>query len=76
MPRLAQSRDSRVFCRVAGVPRASNREVEVVKYPTDVETHVGVLNVGCAVYPYDAPSEAALIERVKKALEALVLKTP
>ena len=25
--------------------------VEMVKYPTDTETHFNVLNVGCSVYP-------------------------
>jgi hypothetical protein len=57
--------------RCRSVPQASNRVVEIVKYPTDTETQVGVLNVGCAVYPSDAASEQMQVNRLKKALEAV-----
>ncbi len=63
-----------VLCRIGF--DTIDREVEVVKYPTDEETYLDVLNVGCAVYPYDAASEAAQVDRVKEALEARVRKTP
>ncbi len=64
-------REGHVLCDVARVPHASNRDVKVVKYANDVETQVGVLNVGCALYPSDAASEARQVNRLKKALKAL-----
>jgi len=45
-------REGEVLCTVVRAPHAHNREVEVVKYPTDTETQVGDLNVGCDVYPF------------------------
>ena len=50
--------------------------MSVVKYPTDEETKLDVLNVSCSVYPYDDASEAAQVARAKRALEALVRETP
>ena len=67
--------EGHVICDVARAPRARNREVEVVKYPTDTETHVGFLNVGCAVYPSDAASERKQVNRLENALEALARVT-
>lgn len=69
-------REGHVLCDVARVPHASNREVETVKYPTDEETQVGVLNVGCSVYPSDEESEATQIALVQAALEAVERDTP
>ena len=69
------SREGHVLRHVAWAPRASNRNVEVVKYPTDTETQVGVLNVGCAVYPSDAASERKQVNRLKRALQALARMT-
>ena len=68
-------REGHVICRVARVPHARNRDVEVVKYATDTETHVGVLNVGCSIYPSDAASERTQVNRLKKALEAVARTT-
>jgi hypothetical protein len=64
-------REGHVICDVAEARNAKNRSVEVVKYPTDRETQVGVLNVGCAVYPSDAASERRQVARLMRALEAL-----
>jgi hypothetical protein len=64
-------REGHVLCHVVRAPNAKNREVEVVKYPTDEETQVGVLNVGCAIYPTNAASEARQVNRLRDALEAL-----
>jgi hypothetical protein len=68
-------REGHVLCTVVRVPHARNREVVVVKYPTDTETQVGVLNVGCAVYPSDAASEQMQVNRLRKALEAVARMT-
>lgn len=57
------------------MPHASNREVEIVKYPTDEEANLSVL-MGCAVYPPDEESEATQIAPVKAALEAVVRDAP
>jgi len=64
-----------VTCHVAHLKNTASRKVEVVKYPTDEETQVGVLNVGCAVYPFDERSERKQVARVKKALEQLARMT-
>jgi hypothetical protein len=64
-------REGHVLCDVVRAPGAKNRKVEVVKHPTDEETQVGVLNVGCAVYPTSAASEARQVDRLVKALGAL-----
>jgi hypothetical protein len=68
-------REGHVLCTVVRMPHASNREVDVVKYPTDTETQVQVLNVDCAVYPSDAASEQMQVNRLKKALEAIARLT-
>ena len=68
-------REGHVICRVARVPRARNREVEVMKYATDTETHVGVLNVGCSIYPSVVASERTQVNRLRKALEAVARMT-
>ena len=60
-----------VFCDVAEVPKATNDQVEVIKYPTDQETQVGVLNVGCSVYPFNAESESRQVDRLRRALKAI-----
>ena len=71
LPPSAYAREGHVLCDVAHVPNADNREVEIVKYPTDSETQVGILNVGCAVYPSGAESEKGQVDRLRKALEAV-----
>ena len=63
--------EGHVLCDVAVTPGAANRDVEVIKYPTDRETQVGVLNVGCAVYPSSAETEQRQVDRVRRALQAL-----
>jgi hypothetical protein len=68
-------REGDVFCTVVRVRHVRNRAVEVVKYPTDTETQVRVLNVDCAVYPSDAASEQMQVNRLKKALEAVARTT-
>ena len=59
-----------VSCSVARLPNGS-RVVDVVKYPTDEQTYVSVLNVQCAIFPYDATHKVSQVERVKLALQAL-----
>jgi hypothetical protein len=50
--------------------------VQIVKYPTDTETHFSVLNVDCAVYPSDAASERRQVRRVADALRAVLRAVP
>ena len=63
-------REGFILCRV--LPRSFERSPWVVKYSTDQETNAGVLNVACRIYPSDAKRETMQIERLRKALAALV----
>jgi hypothetical protein len=69
-----ERREGSVLCYVG--PRSFGRDVEVLKYRTDTETHVRSLNLQCSVYPSDAASEAMQVARLKRAFEALVRATP
>ena len=62
-------REGHVLCDI--LPRSYERSPQVVKYSDDQETHAEVLNIACVVYPSDAASEAAQVERLRKALVAL-----
>ncbi len=62
-------REGHVLCHV--LPRSWERSPRVVKYPDEQETNASVLNIACAVYPSDAESETAQVERLRKALVAL-----
>jgi hypothetical protein len=75
LPEERNRSQGHVLCTLARV-RDGPRVVDVVKYPTDEETHVSVLNVECSVYPYDAVREAKQVERVKRAMQALERTTP
>lgn len=70
----AARREGDILCSV-GFENVG-REVRTIKYETDEETYVDVLNVNCSLYPFDAASENKQVERLRKALEALVLTTP
>jgi hypothetical protein len=59
-----------VLCHVGRT--VITRTVKVVKYRTDEETHLTVLNVQCAAYPYDAASEREQVARVESAMRALL----
>jgi hypothetical protein len=62
-------REGDVLCFVG--TSGDSREVDIVKYPTDRETYLDVLNVSCAVYPYDAGSEEQQVSRVAAVLRDL-----
>lgn len=68
-------REGLVFCDV-GSKGGDRREVIVTKYPNDAETRLDALNVGCTIYPSDAASEDEQIDRLKRALEAVIRETP
>jgi hypothetical protein len=56
---------------------SSGPRVEIVKYPTDTETHLSVLHVACSVYPSDPASEERQVRRrVAAALRALSRAVP
>ena len=54
--------------------RGFGRTVVVKKYATDQETGLSVLNIYCAVYPFSPATEKSQVERVRRALAALVRK--
>ena len=62
-------REGFVLCSVT--PKRFETSPSVVKYSTDQETNARVLNITCAVYPSDTESEAAQVERLRRALAAL-----
>ena len=63
-------KEGAVLCHVG--PKLTTESVEVVKYPTDEETHLTALNIQCSVYPYDAAREREQVARVETALRAMV----
>ncbi len=63
--------EGHVLCRVDRTSIYGSR-VSVTKYDTDVETHLGALNVRCSIYPSSDTAAATQINRVKQALQALV----
>ena len=67
-------REGVVLCSVNF--HSSDRSVRTVKYDTDKQTYVDVLNVNCAVFPYDAARKKSPVARVRRALEAVVRATP
>lgn len=68
-------REGLVLCRLWSEGGRGPR-VEMVKYPTDTETHFNVLNVGCSVYPSAAASEQRQVSRVAEALRAVSRAVP
>jgi hypothetical protein len=68
-------REGFVLCRLS-FEGDGGSQVELVKFPTDTETHLSVLNVGCSVYPSDAASESSQVGRVADALRALSRAVP
>jgi hypothetical protein len=69
----ARKRDSREGSVLCGVgEQGAGEKVEVVKYDSDYETHLSVLNVDCSVYPHSRPVYDEQVARVKRALEAVV----
>ena len=65
-----------ILCTVYRSTSITSRKVYVTKYSTDYESHVGTLNVDCAVYPYNQSSERAQVEHVRRAMVALVTGLP
>lgn len=59
-----------VFCDVYN--RGSAREVILQKHPGDQETSVSTLNVTCTVYPSDPSLETRQVERLRRAMSALL----
>lgn len=74
LPEIKEA-EGTVVCSVfpSGKPRA---DVYVVKFPGDTETRLSVLNVDCVILPYSRSSEAAQVERLRKALAALANEVP
>jgi hypothetical protein len=64
-----ERREGFILCDVKFGSRG--RSVRVIKYDTDRQTYIDVLNVNCAVFPYDAAHEKQQVERVRRAMVAL-----
>jgi hypothetical protein len=69
-----ERKEGSVLC--SAYPSGTGRSVIVNKYSTDYETHVGVLNINCSVYPSDIEHETEQVARVRKALAVLVRDAP
>jgi hypothetical protein len=60
-----------VLCSVGFEDDSTGPRLEIVKYPTDTETHLRVLNVQCTIYPSDAAGERRQVSQVAAALRAV-----
>lgn len=74
--RKVERAEGSILCRVYRSTSITRRKVYVTKYSTDNETYVDTQNVDCAVYPYDQASEKPQVERVRRAMVALVAGLP
>jgi hypothetical protein len=70
-----ERREGSVLCSLS-FERAGSPRVEAVKFQTDTETHLGVRNVKCSVYPSDQASEATQVRRLRDALSAVRRAVP
>lgn len=70
-----ERREGFVLCDLSFEGDGGSR-VEIVKFPTDTETYLSVLNVGCSIYPWDAASERVQVRRVADALRAVSRAVP
>jgi hypothetical protein len=63
----AAAREGGVLC---GLQQSVGRNVRVYKPSGQTETYLGVVNVGCSLYPSDQASEKRQVDRVAQALAA------
>lgn len=68
---VRERREGTIFCRVSDKSRGGGR-VESNKFPGDVETRIGVLNVDCTLYPHSARTERVQLGRIRVAMRELV----
>lgn len=62
-------REGTVLCDLAP---SGQLPLETVRFPSEVETLVEALNVSCVVYPSDSAHEREQVDRLERAVRALV----